>query len=307
MKPKLETRVIVNPTAAAGAVAREWPDLRSYLSSQGLEFTEVYTEAPGHAVALAAEARAQGCGLVVAVGGDGTLNEVVNGLCGDSHSGAVPDLGVISRGTGCDLVRTLGLREPRQAVAALTERNTTRALDVGAIHTENDSGTRLFINAAGMGFDGEVVEGLLHARVTGRSIGGTIPYLQQVVRTVMHYDNKRLRAQIDEEVVEGLFTAIFACNGRYLGGGMQVAPEADPTDGLLEVVVIRALSRPGLLARLPVIYTGKLTIFPQVSIHRARELKLSTGDRMLIQADGELIGQAPATIRVLPGAVRVRV
>ncbi len=304
-----ETRVIVNPVAAAGAVGREWPDLRAYCTGQGLRFTEVLTEAPGHAVALAAEAVAQGCGLVVAVGGDGTVNEVINGLFPDQASTARADLGIISRGTGCDLVRTLGLRDPRAAVSALTERTTTRAVDIGEIlmPREGHPERRLFINAAGMGFDGEVVEGLLHARVSGRSIGGTVPYLLQVFRSIMHYDNKRVRATIDGDVIEGVYTAFFACNGRYLGGGMKVAPNADPSDGLFDVAVLEALSRPGLLARLPTVYLGWHTIFGQISIRRARELKVETQDRIVIEADGELIGMAPATLRVLPGAVRVRV
>lgn len=309
LRQDAETRVIVNPVAAAGAVAREWPDLRSYLRSQGLVFTEVLTEAPGHAVALAAEAVAQGCGLVVAVGGDGTANEIVNGLCGDRASSPSTDLGIISRGTGCDLVRTLGLRDPRTAVSALTERDTTRAIDLGEIlmTREGRPERRLFINAAGLGFDGEVVEGLLHARVTGRSIGGTVPYLLQVFRSIMHYDNKRVRATIDGDVLEGVYTAFFACNGRYFGGGMKVAPNADPSDGLFDVAVLDALSRPGLLVRLPTVYLGWHTIFRQIHIRRARELKVETQDRILIQADGELVGMAPATLRVLPGAVRVRV
>lgn len=309
MKQKPETRVIVNPVAAAGAVGREWPDLRSYLIGQGLVFKEVFTEAPGHATELAADYAANGCGLVVAVGGDGTINEVVNGLCLDGGDQSKAELGIISRGTGCDLARTLGLKDPRTAVSSLTERETSRVIDVGEITMTKDGRAerRLFINAAGMGFDGEVVEGLLHTRLTGRSIGGTVPYLLQVFRSIMRYDNKRIRATIDDDVLEGVFTSLFICNGRYLGGGMKVAPQSDPGDGLFDVVVLDALSRPGLLARLPSVYLGWHTIFREITIQRARELTVQTPDRILIQADGELVGIAPATFRILPGAVKVRV
>jgi len=306
---KPETRIIVNPTAAAGSVGHEWPDLRSYLAGQGLQFSEAITEGPRHAIELAADAAAQGYDLVVAVGGDGTVNEVINGLCPDHSSTIRPEVGVISRGTGCDLARTLGLRDPRSAVSALTERRTLRVVDLGEIimNGEGRQERRLFINAAGLGFDGEVVEGLLHSRMSGRSIGGTVPYLTQVFRSIMRYDNKRVRATIDGDVLEGVFTSFFACNGRYFGGGMKVAPNAEPSDGLFDVVILDAISRLGLLARLPSVYVGWHTIFRQISIRRARELTVDTQDRILIQADGEVVGLAPATLRVLPGAVRIRV
>jgi len=260
---KAETRVIVNPTAAAGAVGREWPNLRSHLAARGLVFSEALTEGPGHATDLAAKAVGDGCGLVVAVGGDGTVNEVVNGLCAGPGSTAGAHLGIICRGTGCDLVRTLGLRDPRAAVAALTEREITRPMDVGEVVCQGAGGPqrRLFVNAAGLGFDGEVVENLLNAKLTGRSIGGTVPYLIQVVNTALRYASKRARASLDQETVEGLFISFFVCNGRYLAGGMKVAPEAKLDDGFFDVVVIRSLSRLGLLLRFPFIYLGQLELF----------------------------------------------
>ncbi|MGI6206946.1 MAG: diacylglycerol/lipid kinase family protein [Anaerolineae bacterium] len=304
-----EISVIVNPTAAGGAVGHEWPDLRAYLKAQGLRFRDTLTEAPGHATELALEAVRQGYPTVVAVGGDGTLNEVVNGLYNGNGSTPTTELAIVSRGTGCDLVRTLGLRDPKRAILALTERRTTRTIDVGEILMERGGHQerRLFLNAAGLGFDAEVVEGLLHHRYTGRKIGGTVPYLLQVFRSIVRYDNKRVRASVDGEVSEGCFTAFFACNGRYFGGGMKVAPQADPDDGLFDVVVIRAVSRLGLLARLPTVYFGWHTIFPEIEIRRARELKVETEDRILIEADGELVGTAPATLRVIPSGLRVRV
>ncbi|NPV07759.1 MAG: diacylglycerol kinase family lipid kinase [Anaerolineae bacterium] len=306
---KGEISVIVNPTAAGGAVGHEWPDLRSHLLARGLRFRDVFTEAPGHATQLALEAVHQGCQIVVAVGGDGTVNEVVNGLC--NGNGLVPatQLAIVSRGTGCDLVRTLGLGDVRRTISALTERETTRTIDVGEILMERDGRTerRLFLNAAGLGFDGEVVEGLLRSRVTGRRIGGTVPYLLEVVQSIMHYDNKRVRATLDGDRMEGLFTSFFACNGRYFAGGMKVAPQADMSDGLFDVVILHALSRLGLLARLPTVYFGWHTVFRQIEIRRARELKVESEDHILIQADGELVGTVPATLRVIPKALKVRV
>jgi len=287
--------------------------MRSFLKRQGLIFRDFLTEAPGHAVELAHDALARGCGTVVAVGGDGTVNEVVNGLVDgtDIGYGRVPPvrLGVISRGTGSDLARTLGLGDPVAAMRALTERQTTKTIDVGEIifHGEGEQQRRLFVNVAGLGFDGEVVEDLLARSNAGKELGGTLPYLMQVVRTVLHYRVKNIQGKVDDLELNGLYTSVFACNGKYLAGGMKIAPEADPTDGLLDVVIIKALSSPGLLLRLPLVYLGWHTHLGVVEIHRARELTVDTEDRLLIEADGELVGMAPATVRVVPQALQVRV
>jgi len=308
-----EVRVIVNPMAAYGAVGREWPELRSLLRQQEVAFRDVFTEAPGHATELAREALHEGYSTVVAVGGDGTVNEVVNGLVDGSEvgHGRVPpaSLAVISRGTGCDLARTLGLRGPVETIRALAERQRTRTIDLGELTLERDGKReqRLFVNVAGLGFDGEVVEGLLKRANAGKEIGGTIPYLLQVVRTIMRYRNKHVHAHIDDLELEGVFTAFFACNGKYLAGGMRIAPQADPADGLFDVVVLKPMSRPGLLLRLPTVYLGWHTHLRPVEVYRARELRVDTEDRLLIQADGELIGTAPVTMRLIPQALRVQV
>ena len=306
-------KVIVNPTAAHGAVGREWPELRSYIGSQGVAFSEALTEAPGHATQLAQEAAREGYKTVVAVGGDGTINEVVNGLLNGAEVQAgtsLPvSLGVISRGSGSDLARTLGLRRTRDAISALSQRDRTLLIDVGELVLDPDGARRrrLFVNVAGLGFDGEVVEGLLRQENGGKPVRGALPYLAQVVRSIMHYDNKRIRAEIDGEVIEGVYTALFAANGRYFGGGMKVAPGADISDGLFDVVTIGAVSRPGLLARVPTVYVGWHVHLRPIRVRRARQLRVDTDERLLVQADGELVGQAPVAMRVIPGALRVRV
>ncbi|MHB0876308.1 MAG: diacylglycerol/lipid kinase family protein [Anaerolineae bacterium] len=310
---KEEIRLIVNPTAAHGAVGREWPQLRSYIVSRGLVFRDSLTEAPGHATELAREAVKAGYGTVVAVGGDGTVNEVANGLV----NGHAPDggylppasLGLISRGTGCDLARTLGLRRVKDAVSALADREQTTVIDLGELTMERGEqhSRRLFVNIAGMGFDGEVVEGLLTSERNGRDMGGTLPYLLEVARLVVAYKAKHFRSRVDEERAEGKRTGIFACNGRFFGGGMKVAPGADVSDGFFDVVTIDAMPPLGLLMRVPAIYTGWHVRMKAVTVRRARELHVDTEDRLLVQADGELIGEAPATMRILPRALRVRV
>lgn len=308
-----EVRVIVNPTAAHGSVGREWPELRSYIRSRGLAFRDALTEAPGHATELAQEATKAGYATVVAVGGDGTVNEVVNGLVNGAtpgEGGPLPvSLGIVSRGTGCDLARSLGLRRTKDAVSALAERQQTRTIDLGELTLgEGESRhKRLFVNVAGLGFDGEVVEGFLASERAGRVIGGTVPYLLQVAKLVAAYRPKVFRARIDDQHTVGKRTGMFACNGRFFGGGMKVAPNADPSDGLFDVVTIDEMPPAALLVRVPAIYTGWHLHMRQVTVQRARELEVESDGRLLVQADGELVGQAPARMRILPGALRIRI
>jgi YegS/Rv2252/BmrU family lipid kinase len=308
-----EWKVIVNPAAACGAVYREWPQMRSFLQQQGLRFRDVYTEAPGHAVELARQALAEGYPTVVAVGGDGTVNEVVNGLVAEEPGPCRPTatLAIISRGTGCDLGRSLGLADVRRALRSLLAPKGKLCIDVGEVTLQGWSRRpekRLFVNVAGLGFDGEVVEGLLARENAGKELGGTIPYLAQVVRTILGYRNKRVRLRVDgEEPASGVFTGIFVANGRFLAGGMRIAPKASLTDGLFDLVLIRKLSRLGLLLRLPTVYFGWHEIFPQVRMRKARSLEVQAEERLLIQADGELLGLAPATFRILPQALQVLV
>lgn len=308
-----ELRVIVNPTAARGAVGREWPEMRSLLLNEGLVFNDALTEAPGHATELAREALLAGYGTVVAVGGDGTVNEVVNGLIDGSEVGygKVPpvNLAVISRGTGCDLMRTLGHRDPVAAVRLLRQSQATRTIDLGEIIIERDGKTtrRLFVNAAGFGFDGAVVEDMLGRAKVGKRPHGTLAYLAQVTRSVMHYRSKQARFTIEGKTRSLPITALFACNGKYFGGGMKVAPQADPTDGLFDIILIKATSPLGLLARVPSVYLGWHTHLKVVETSRAREVRVESDERLLLEADGELIGQAPATLRILPQALRLRV
>ncbi|MHB1417771.1 MAG: diacylglycerol/lipid kinase family protein, partial [Chloroflexota bacterium] len=129
----------------------------------------------------------------------------------------------------------------------------------------------------------------------------------QVGRLVAAYRPKVFRAVIDGRASVGKRTGIFACNGRYFGGGMKVAPGADVSDGLFDVVTIDSLPPLGLLLRVPAIYTGWHVRMPQVTVERAREVSVDTDGRLLVQADGELLGEAPVSMRILPGALRVRV
>jgi len=320
-----KARLIVNPVSANGKTAGRWPPVQGLLRTQGLEFDHVFTERPGHASELARQAVAEGCTLIVAVGGEGTLNEVVNGLVGPE--GAVPPdvvLGIIPSGTGTDFVRTLGIpRDCLQACQRLLRAETT-AVDLGEVEyaplgpaagagqgltasyppAEIGLRHRYFINVAGLGFDGEVAE---RVNRSSKALGGTIPYLTNLFITLVSYQNKHVELTMDGQTARRRLNSVIVSNGRYFGGGMFIAPHADLQDGLFDVIILGDLNKLEFTQNVPKVYNGTHLTHPKVSEHRAREVRVVSQERMLIQADGELVGMAPATFRLLPQAIRVKI
>jgi diacylglycerol kinase (ATP) len=303
MKPYL----IVNPMAAHGTMAKRWNAIQEILRAENFEYDFALTERRGHASELARAALDAGHELIVAVGGDGTLNEVVNGMMRDGKAiNPRAALGVITSGTGEDFVRTSGL--PRDSLASarhLAHANASRVIDIGEIVYRAD-GTethRYFANVVGMGFDGEVIE---RTERGGKRASGTIPYLTTLVTTIFSYQNKDVTLKIDDQTIQGRMNSVIACNGQYFGGGMRVGPNATLDDGKLDVIVLGDFTVAEVLMNTPKIYNGTHLTHPKVSEYRGTTVSVESKQRMLIEADGELLGEGPATFRVFPGALKLR-
>jgi len=305
----METKLIVNPVAGGGAVGRRWPRIRRLLQREGLKFDASLTEGVGHATELAHQASTAGYQTVVALGGDGTVNEVINGLLAEGEGSADPrvrvTLGIIPGEKGNDLARTLGI--PFDYAAACRKLLQGRAvpLDLGRVTyaRPDGEGRRYFINVAGLGFDGEVVR-----RVTPRLRGlhsPTLRYLGGLLITLVTYGNREMGITIDGEELRRRAFSLVICNGRYFGGGMQIAPEALPDDGLFDVILIGDLTKGEILANLPRVYRGTHLSHPKVGLYRAREIEVKAREPTLIQADGELLGETPAHFELIPGAIKV--
>lgn len=296
-------KVIVNPTAGAGRTARLWPQIMGLFRGQGLRFEHELTEAPGHAIELARAAARNGYDMVVSVGGDGTINEVVNGLYA---AGNLQDakLGIVSTGTGSDYIRTIGIpRRYEQACRCLLQpRKLTVDLGVVEYSINGKRAERLFVNFAGMGFDAEIVQ-----RTTQqfKALGSLPSYLAGLLVTLFAYKNKDITLTVDGETEDRRVCTVVMNNGRYGGGGMLAAPNADIADGLFDVMIIDNISKPDLLWSLPRIYKGAHLTHPRVTMKRAKEVEIRSAQSMQLQADGELLGQVPARFRVLPSALNV--
>jgi len=298
-------RIIVNPTAGAGRAAKKWPQISSYLKNIGLSFEHDLTESLGHATELAKSAAKKGYELVVSVGGDGTINEIVNGLY---DSGSIRDvmLGIISTGTGSDYIRSVGL--PCQFKEACQRLVNPRKLlvDLGvAEYTSNGrNGKRLFVNCAGLGFDAEIVKATTQRF---KAWGGKPSYLAGLLTTFLLYHNRKVSLRVDGKTEDKKVCTILVSNGKYAGGSMLVAPHADPTDGFLDVLIIEELSKPDLLWSLPRIYRGTHLTHPKVTLEKARDVYIQSMQQASLQADGELLGETPVRFQVLPAILNLAI
>ncbi len=296
-------QVIVNPTAGAGKSAKRWPQIKQLLGSLGLDFSYQLTEAPGHAIELAKSAAKKGCGVVVSVGGDGTMNEIVNGLY-DARCLNDVMLGIISTGTGADYIRTIGIpRSYNEACQRLLSPKSLK-VDLGMVECVNNDRMvqRLFVNFAGLGIDAEIVQATTQRY---KALGNGTSYLLGLLTTLILYKNKEISLAVDGEVDEGKVCTVLMGHGKYGGGGMLTTPDADPCDGLFDVLIIGDLAKPDLLWSLPQVYKGTHLSHPKVMIKRAKEGEVRTKRRTIIQADGDLIGVTPARFSILPEMLNI--
>ncbi|MFC2005299.1 diacylglycerol/lipid kinase family protein [Chloroflexota bacterium] len=296
-------KVIVNPVAGANSTHRKWPSISRLLEHVGLSFDHQYTEGVGHALELAKTAAGDGYRYLVAVGGDGTVNEVANGILHSTDAASMA-LGVISTGTGSDFARSAGI--PRQYVNCCSLLTSQRRLliDVGVVEYQSNGRTvkRFFVNAAGIGFDAAAVE---TTERLPKYFGGTIPYLAGLLRTLLAYQNKSVMLCIGDKVEATRVLSVIVSNGSYLGGGMHVAPEASLNDNLLDVVVIGDVGKFDLLKSLPMVYKGTHGNHPKVSMEKATKVAVESPERVLVHADGEVLGEGPASFWLMPAALNI--
>jgi diacylglycerol kinase (ATP) len=291
--------VVVNPAAGGGRTRRLWPSLRDELHRAGLDFESAETSAPGAAAALARSAAAEGFPLVVAVGGDGTVNEVVDGLT-DPVAGPRGALGIVMTGRGGDVCRNLGVAADRRLAVRRLAEGRERRVDLGLAAFEG-SAARPFLIAAGAGFDAVVAE-----RARGRPGPGTLPYVRATLESLAAHRSVRAAIQVDDDPPwSGTVTAAVVANGAHFGGGMKIAPAADPADGWLDVVILGDFGRLELLRWLPSVYRGRHLASAKVTTRRGRSIRIEMTPPAPIHLDGEPAGQTPVRLAVRPGALRL--
>ncbi|WP_374712331.1 diacylglycerol/lipid kinase family protein [Symbiobacterium terraclitae] len=282
---------IVNPVAGHGRALAEWKQIEPLAAQLG-DYCVKFTQGPRHGTALAREAVQEGYDRVVSMGGDGTLNDVGNGLMGSRAA-----LAVIPAGTGNDWVRTARLpRDPVEGCRMAFQGRVAR-IDVGLAR-----GHRYFFNGAGFGFDAEVCDRI-------RSYGPRfrkLSYLRGVFDTLFRFTGVPVDVEIDGQRMHlSRVLLLEVGNGRYFGGGMQIFPGADFADGLFEIAWGENLGRLELLRLVSQIYSGKHVGHPKVRMMQGRKVTASSPEKVVFQLDGDVAGHLPVTFEIIPQALDV--
>ncbi|MFZ4737280.1 MAG: diacylglycerol/lipid kinase family protein [Bradymonadia bacterium] len=314
MSEPVSTFVCVNPASANGRTGARWSQYAQALRAEVGEFTVGFTQAPREAGQLVRRALESGMTRVVSVGGDGTHNEVIQGFFRPDAVG-VPvspeaSLHVVPAGTGGDFRRSLGLgAETLDAIRQI--RGETIRADVGHLtYTRPGGGSAqaYFINIASFGMSG-LVDRIVNE--SSKALGGKMSFLLGVGRASLRYKNQRVRLRVDDgEPLDRTVNNVAVANARYYGGGMKIAPGADLSDGLFDVVVVGDLGTLEMARGVGRIYAGQHLDMPKVEVLRGRRVTAEPwepGTEVLIDMDGEQPGMLPAAFTLMPGALRLGV
>lgn len=288
----MQYKVIVNPAAGRGDVSKYAAQLKTLLGQSKLDFDLVITKSPGQAIELAREA-ARNFEAVVAVGGDGTVNEVINGIMG---TGAA--LGIIPAGTGNDIARTLGIPFDLEKAARALFNPGTVTIDIG----KDIDG--YFACILGIGFPSDVMH---HANTSNSRFRGPTAIKASIIQVVNKLQPYNVVIEADGEPFSAAVMGIFILNTRYTGGGVQVAPDAVYDDGLLDVVIMHEMGKLEFLNILPKAFSGKHIGHPKVQVIRAEKIRITTAEPLRKDFDGNIYGTTPVDAVVLPKALKVLV
>lgn len=292
----------MNPASAGGSTGRRWPEIARRAAELGLKGDALFSENPEHLRELARQAVAGGATLLVAVGGDGTVNEVVNGLA--TEDGA--ELAVIPRGTGVDFVRTFDIPTKLDEALRVALTGRSRSIDLGRAAYRAWSGdveSSYFANVASVGMSGAVAKRVNEAK----SRLAKASYFLATFSVFARWENTEVRVLVDDEVRGGRMHDVVVANCRYFGAGMKICPEAEPDDGLLDVLLIGDITKADLLRTLPKIYRGTHLPHPKAELLRGCVVSVEADVPLPAELDGEQPGTTPVRFDIVPGALRLRV
>ena len=307
--------VVVNPRSGNGRTGREWKGIARALSEVYPRMAVGFSERRGDVTALVRQALAEGHQEIVAVGGDGTINEAVNGMF-DAGGPVAPDavFAFVTSGTGGDFRKSFAIDASPAAGIARLKSAKVRACDVGRVACLSARGepvSRYFINIASFGMSGLIVDSVNRARIA-KLFGGSFAFGFHSVLGMLRYRPAPVRMIVDgRDDARLAISTVAVANGQYFGGGMWVAPDARTDDGLFDVVVMEGAAKGQSVGKMNLLYTGAHVHEPNVRVLRGRHVVVApvaeTGGRPVwIETDGETAGRLPATFEILPGALNLR-
>jgi diacylglycerol kinase (ATP) len=296
--------LIANPSAGRGQVDQALPRVERVLTSNNLSYRIVRTTHPGHATEAARQALRNGERYLVAVGGDGTVHEIVNGMVSSGgRLAADAVLGVVAAGSGCDFIRSFGLPGDAAQAAERLAGDQVQTIDVGTV-TCADGETRCFVNIAEVGLGAAVVTRAAGLKA-GRFLGGA-RYAAGFWLTLPRFRPAAVRLDADGQYRAWRAFNVVVANCRYYGGGMQISPNSDPGDGLLDILVMTG-PKSDSFTTLPKVYKGAHLPHRNIAELRAAQLSVEADPNFPVEADGEVVGTTPASFGVIPGAIRLKV
>lgn len=304
--PELYAKVIVNPVAGSCSVRREWPYISGQLRRAGLSFDYEFSKGVGHALEIASRAADSGYHYLIAVGGDGTVNEVANGILRSNNS-ASTILGIVSAGTAHAFSLSLGIGEDYVNACSCLAGQGRVLIDVGVVQCwrQGLSIKRFFVNEASVGFSAEIVDAWKWVpNRFGRS-------LNLALRTVAAYTclathrNKRVKLRLGSDVESICSCAVVVANGQYMADRMQIAPHASVDDGLLDAVIFGDVSKSDLLKIRPTLYNGSHVRHAKIRERKTTTITIESDEQLLVEADGDILGEGPVSFWVIPSALTV--
>ena len=296
---------IINPRSGNGRAGRQWSQLESEIRGRVSEYKVFHTERPGHATELTRQALHEGYERIVSAGGDGTHYDVVNGFFEDlAPINPEASMAILAIGTACDLRKTYCVPKGAEALPFVTAGQVV-PIDVGRVTATNDDGTtivRHFNTAAHIGLGGVVGE---HTNRRSKALGGFMTFLLGVITARIEYSPKEMTVDIDGELFSDTLMEVIVANGFYDGGGMHVAPHGLLDDGLFEVYTVGEMGPIASLVNIPRMYRGTQDAHPALRYRRGKRVTVSSPERVVVSPDGELAGVLPATLEIVPRAIRV--
>jgi YegS/Rv2252/BmrU family lipid kinase len=298
------TVFLVNPASANGSTGRRWPELARRAAAAGLEGDTLFSERPGHLAELARDAALGGAELLVVVGGDGSVHEAANGLVG---LGRQPDVAIVPRGTGWDFSRTFGIpRKIDEAVRVALE-GEARTIDLGRATYrawDGSDAAAVFANVASAGMSGAIAK---RANETTKALGGKASYLWAIFAVFSGWQASDVEIVVDGERRTGRMFDVVVANGRFFGGGLEICPDAEPDDGLLDVLTIGDVTKRDLVQTVPKMYRGTHLPHPKAELLRGASVTVTSDTALPVELDGEQPGTTPVTFEVVRAALRLRV
>lgn len=305
----MKTFFVVNPKSAGGTTGRRWGELVATIARTLSDFGVEFTRGEMDAMHITRKAIKVGYECIVAVGGDGTINEVVNGFFEDGKViNSQAALGVLPRGTGGDFRKTFDWDLNSDEAIERLKTPDTRPFDVGLLEFLGHDGTtkqRYFANICSFG-----VSGLVDQEVnrTSKALGGTVSFMLGSLKALTKYKDQPVQVSFDDAAPETLhITTLAIANGKYFGGGMKVAPEADVSDGIFDVTVWSGYGLSDFVIRSKGVYSGSHVNWKGTRLLRAKKVHATSDEKVLLDCDGEQPGTLPCTMTILPSAIRLKV